>query len=266
VSDLGTDRWDVVASSYGTSPAVSRLAPGLAELVGISPGESVLDVGTGTGLALVPAAEASRVGVVLGVDRSLAMLQQALARVTNAGLDNVALSRADAMALPVRAFRFDVVMAASVWQFLGYAQPALEEWRRVLRPGGRLALSVPGAGSGASLPGDLQNKYFSQLSPSAQEDFISRAATGRPQPDLAEAAAQAGFSDIKVVARSWQDMLAGPEEWWALQWTHGVRFFLQGLDPEALEALKSEADARLERTDDGLVAVTTKVLYCVARR
>lgn len=256
----------MVASSYGTSASVSRLAPGLAELVGTSPGDSVLDVGTGTGLALVPAAEASRVGIALGIDRSLAMIQKASARVADACLDNVALSRADAMALPVRTASFDVVMAASVWQFLGYAQPALDEWRRVLRSGGRLALSVPGAGSGASLPGDLQNKYFPQLSPSAQEDFISRAAAGRPQPDLTEAMADAGFSDIKVMARSWEDLLTGPEEWWALQWTHGVRFFLQALDPEALEALKAEAIAQLERTDDGRVAVTTKVLYCVAQR
>jgi hypothetical protein len=119
---------------------------------------------------------------------------------------------------------------------------------------------------GASLPGDLRSKYFSYLDCSAQEDFISRAASAHPLPDLAEAVLAAGFDDANVVERNWTDTLASPEEWWAIQWTHAVRFFLQALEPEALSALKSEALDRLEQTDDGRVSVTTKVVYCVARR
>ncbi|MHB1988318.1 MAG: hypothetical protein ACYCSF_10095, partial [Acidimicrobiales bacterium] len=104
-----------------------------------------------------------------------------------------------------------------------------------------------------------------QARPNTQEDFISRAASAHPLPDLTEAVLAAGFDDAKVLERSWTDTLATPEEWWAIQWTHAVRFFLQALEPEALSALKSEALDRLERTDDGGVTVTSKVIYCVAR-
>jgi SAM-dependent methyltransferase len=259
------DRWDAVADSYGSSPVIARLARGLADLVGTARGEPVLDVGTGTGLALIPAARSSGTGSALGVDRSLGMLQAAAERIAEAGLSGCPLAQADALQLPVRDGSFGVVLAASVWQFVGYSPAALAEWRRVLRPGGRLGLSVPGPGSGASLPGDLRDKYFSHLDRTAQADFISRAASAHPLPDLAEAVLAAGFDDAKVLERSWTDTLASPEEWWAIQWTHAVRFFLQALDPEALSALKSEALDRLDHADDGGVTVTTKVIYCVAR-
>lgn len=258
-----TDRWDAVAGSYGSSPVVARLAKALVDVVEISPGESVIDVGTGTGLALIPAAMASGAGVAVGVDRSLGMLEVATVRVTDIAVANAALIRADAGHLPVRGASFNVALAASVWQFLGYAREALVEWRRVLRPGGRLGLSVPGPGSGASIPADLTAKYFPSLDRSTQEFFLSRGSP--PLPDLAEAAITAGFSEATVASRSWDDTLPGPEDWWAIQWTHAVRFFLQALDPEALSRLKAEALERLVRSNNGGVIVTTKVLYCVAR-
>ena len=261
--DRDTDRWDALAGSYGSSPVVARLARGLVDLVGISPGDSVIDLGTGTGLALVPAAQASGSCAVLGVDRSLGMLRVAGQRVSEASLTTVALVRADASRLPVQTASFDVALAASVWQFLGYSQEALSEWRRVLAPDGRLGFSVPGPGSGASIPADLRDKYFPRLAASVQEDLRSRAS--RPLPDLADAAVAAGFSEATVVSRSWDDILRGPDDWWAIQWTHALRFFLQGLDPDALESLEAEAGERLVRSDTGGVTVTTRVLYCVAR-
>lgn len=263
----GTDRWDVVAGSYGSSPLVARLAGGLVDLADVHPDDAVLDVGTGTGLAVLRAASASGRDRCIGVDRSFAMLSAAAAsaRATAFGR-RVSFVRADAGALPMPSGRFDVVVAASVWQFVGYAAEALDEWRRVLRPGGRLALSVPSPGSGASVPADLLTTYFPHLTPAAKEDFLARAARSRPLPELGEAMSEAGFGDVEVVDRSWQDTLPTPEDWWAIQWTHGVRFFLDGLPPEPLAQLRDDALHRLDRTASGEVRVTTTVRYCVARR
>jgi hypothetical protein len=61
-------------------------------------------------------------------------------------------------------------------------------------------------------------------------------------------------------------VLSRAEDWWALQWTHGVRFFLEKLDPESLEMLKGESMERLARTASGEIVVTTNTLYCVSRR
>jgi ubiquinone/menaquinone biosynthesis C-methylase UbiE len=262
---VGADRWDSVADSYGSSSVVARLAQGLVELVAIRPGESVVDVGTGTGLALIAAVQTFGAGRAVGVDRSLRMLQVARERAVEAGLANSTWLRADAAQLPLRDATFDVAVAASVWQFLAYSDDALADWRRVLRPGGRLGMSVPGPGSGASIPADLRNKYFPRLDRAVREDFLSRAST-RPVPDLVEAVTAVGFREAVVVERSWVDFLPTAEAWWAIQWTHAVRFFLQGLDEEALEMLKAEAFERLERSDAGEIVITTKVIYCVAKR
>jgi ubiquinone/menaquinone biosynthesis C-methylase UbiE len=91
------------------------------------------------------------------------MLKVASGRAVEAALANVGLVRADAAHIPVPDASFDVALAASVWQFLGYSPEVLAEWRRVLRPGGRLGFSVPGPGSGASIPADLMAKYPGRL-------------------------------------------------------------------------------------------------------
>ncbi len=130
------------------------------DIVGVELGDSVIDLGTGTGLALIAAGLAgSGVAPMVGVDRSFGMLKVAARRVAEAALANVLLVRADAACIPVRDASSDVALAASVWQFLGYSPEALAEWRRALRPGGRLAFSVPGPASGASIPADLVTKY-----------------------------------------------------------------------------------------------------------
>ena len=85
-------------------------------------------------------------------------------------------------------------------------------------------------------------------------------------PDLAEAATTAGFSEATVISRSWDHILPRAEDWWALQWAHGVRFFLEKLDPESLEMLKGESLERLARTGSGEIVVTTNTLYCVSWR
>ncbi len=77
LASTGADRWDVVADSYGISPMIARLADGLVDAVGIASGESVVDVGTGTGLALFAAARRAPDGVAIGVDRSYQMLKVA---------------------------------------------------------------------------------------------------------------------------------------------------------------------------------------------
>jgi ubiquinone/menaquinone biosynthesis C-methylase UbiE len=85
----------------------------LVDIFGVSPGEFVIDLGTGTGLALIAAAQAGGTGLV-GVDRSLGMLKVASARAAEAALANVGLVRADAAHIPVPDASVDVALAASV--------------------------------------------------------------------------------------------------------------------------------------------------------
>ncbi len=65
---------------------------------------------------------------------------------------------------------------------------------------------------------------------------------------------QAGFEHIRVIPEDKEFFYADAEEWWSVQWTHGQRFFLESLSPEALSAFKAEAFERLHalKQPDGI--------------
>ena len=105
------------------------------------PGERVLDVACGTGIVVrevLPVVGSS--GRVAGVDFSPAML--AVARTRVPGGAPVEWYEASAEALPFPDAAFDLVLCQQGLQFFPDKPGAIREFRRVLAPGGRVALSV----------------------------------------------------------------------------------------------------------------------------
>lgn len=105
---------------------------------GLRDGARVLEIGCGTGL-LTEALAARRVSLV-AIDVSTDLL--ARARVRTARNANVALSVQDACSAAIQDGVFDAVVGISVLHHLDL-RAALAEFRRVLRPGGRLLFSEP---------------------------------------------------------------------------------------------------------------------------
>jgi len=107
-------------------------------------GEAVLEIGPGTGRALVTLAQAAGgAGRVCGLDLSAGMLRAAQARLDRAGVrEQVRLVRGDARTLPFTANCFDVLFMSFALELFDAPEiPAvLRECRRVLRPGGRIGL------------------------------------------------------------------------------------------------------------------------------
>ena len=102
---------------------------------------AALDVGCGTGfLTLELAARGHR---VTGVDLAPAMLALARQKAAAQGLA-ARFEEADAENLPFAANSFDLVISRHVLWTLPHPEAAIDDWRRVLRPGGRLAI-VDGA-------------------------------------------------------------------------------------------------------------------------
>jgi demethylmenaquinone methyltransferase / 2-methoxy-6-polyprenyl-1,4-benzoquinol methylase len=105
------------------------------ELCALRPGERVLDVATGTGdLAFVEAAAVGPEGQVVGVDFCAAMLEVARRRQRG----TVDFQEGDAMDLRFPDASFDVVTIGFGLRNVADPGQALREFRRVLRPGGRL--------------------------------------------------------------------------------------------------------------------------------
>lgn len=98
----------------------------------------VLDVGVGTGLELPMFAPSLR---IVGVDLSVPMLQRAARRVREAKLGGVeGLAVMDACRLAFADATFDVIIAPFVLTVLPDPQASLDEWLRVLKPGGEIIL------------------------------------------------------------------------------------------------------------------------------
>lgn len=105
----------------------------------LAPGERVLDVGCGPGLLCAEMAETVGTGgAVVGVDTADSMLR--IAGQNGSGLRQMSVRSGEATSLPADNGAFDAVVCTQVLEYVPDVTAALAEFRRVLRPGGRLLL------------------------------------------------------------------------------------------------------------------------------
>jgi len=134
-------------------PALAQVAKGLtgprmAEevriarlLLGLGAGDFVLDLACGPANFSREFARTVRAdGLVVGLDASPTMLARGAADTRRAGIGNLALVRGDAAAMPFADATFDAACCFAALHLFGDPFEALDEMRRVLRPGGRIAI------------------------------------------------------------------------------------------------------------------------------
>jgi SAM-dependent methyltransferase len=113
----------------------------MVELLAVEPGDRVLEVGFGPGVALAELLARASSGFVAGVDASELMVRQARARQANAmAAGRLELRQGDAGSLPYDDATFDTVCGTHVIYFWPDAVATVRELRRVLRAGGTLAI------------------------------------------------------------------------------------------------------------------------------
>jgi SAM-dependent methyltransferase len=117
-----------------------------AELLGVRPGERVLDLGCGPGTDLGLFADAVGDGLAVGIDRSYAMAEKAVA----AG----AVQCCDGAAVGLRSAQFDATWVRAVLIHARSPAAVLAEVLRLLRPGGRVVVVEPDHGTHIAGPCD----------------------------------------------------------------------------------------------------------------
>lgn len=132
-------RWyDAVADPFEAPARTTGL-----ELLASAPGERVLDVGCGTGTALVAIARAVGAnGSAVGIDLADGMCRASRRALVDAGFDPGTVVAGDGSTLPFRDDAFDALFASFVLELFDTPELSvvLEEWKRVLAPDGRLCV------------------------------------------------------------------------------------------------------------------------------
>jgi SAM-dependent methyltransferase len=139
-ADLKKQQREMWASFTPTAIFTTPVAGHLIKFAGIAAGESVLDVGTGTGVAAITAARAG--AKVTGLDLTPALLDQARENARIAHLPQIVWTEGDAEDLPYPDASFDVVVSQFAHMFAPRPEVAVTEMRRVLKSGGRLAFAT----------------------------------------------------------------------------------------------------------------------------
>ncbi|MFC6988014.1 class I SAM-dependent methyltransferase [Haloplanus sp. GCM10025708] len=128
--------YDLLASH---APGVGRIRGAAVDALDPSPGDTVLELGCGTGANFPALREAvGPEGTVVGVDLTAGMLSRARARIDREGWANVHVVRGDATHPPVA--RADAVFASFLVGMLADPGEAVRTWLDHLRPGGWIAL------------------------------------------------------------------------------------------------------------------------------
>lgn len=109
--------------------------------LGLRPGMTAADIGAGTGYFTLPMARAVETsGRILAVDVAPEMLALLRTKLAGAGVDNVDCREGEASATGLPAASCDLVLMANVWHEFDDHKAVLDEARRIIRAGGRLAI------------------------------------------------------------------------------------------------------------------------------
>jgi ubiquinone/menaquinone biosynthesis C-methylase UbiE len=133
------DEGSRLVEAINMTPGIVARRRAMLHALALSPGERVLEVGSGPGhLALEMASAVGLAGRIDGLDNSAHMLAMAQRRC--ADQPAVAFHLGDATRLPFPANHFDAAVSSQVFAYLSDVPTALAELYRVLHPGGRVLI------------------------------------------------------------------------------------------------------------------------------
>lgn len=218
-------------------PAIGApLANDLIETAALRPGERVLDVACGTGVvARLASQPVGAAGTVAGLDINPGML--AVARSTTPPGMAIDWHEAGAEAMPLPDASFDAVLCQMGLQFVPDKHAALSEMRRVLAPGGRLILNVPGPTPRLFV---IMGEALARHMGGEAVGFVNHVFSLHDTAEIQNLIGGAGFRDVSVQTDTKSLLLPAPEEFlW--QYVHSTP--LAG----AVAQVNDERRASLER-------------------
>jgi ubiquinone/menaquinone biosynthesis C-methylase UbiE len=261
--ELLEQTFDEVATSYNRTWYFKECGQSLVDLLPISSGANVLDIATGTGLVLLPAAR--RVGLkghVTGIDISSDMLQQAKQAAIENGLRNINLLKMDAEHLDFPDASFDAI--TSGFGIFFFPPIALHEMYRVCKPGGTIGVTVfdktvPESRRAMQIFNELAKEHGIEIKWSWPTSFA---------PEEVELLLNRfGFQHRQTIRETKEKVYANIEEYWEVILSTANRMAVKNMDGGTLARFKEEFLNRLKSiiSPDGLHYLVP-VIYAVAQK
>ncbi|MGO9487477.1 MAG: class I SAM-dependent methyltransferase [Solirubrobacteraceae bacterium] len=240
----------------------------LVEAISPQPGERVLELAAGLGETGLLAAElVAPMGGVIISDQAEAMLDGARARAAELGLANIEFQVLNAEWIDLPLASVDAVICRWGYMLMTDVGAALGETRRVLRPGGRLALAV--------WDGIDANPWALLPAQELLERGLAPAPGGGPGPFsmgdpelVSEALEQAGFTTERVEAIELIRRHASFEELWELQLdvSRGFHDAVLSLPQDQIAELRASLEQRFApfRSASGALEIPGRALVALA--
>lgn len=157
----------------------------------------ILDIGSGSGMAVQLLSRRADLGFVAGVDYSEVMVRQATRRnAEGIARGRVAVQQGDAMQLPYEDEEFDRVSAIETFYFWPDPERGLAEALRVLKPGGLFAVTLEMSREMASEPTLIQRFFGRRFTEKSERDGLHILSGA----DLTGMLERAGFEDTRFVS------------------------------------------------------------------
>jgi ubiquinone/menaquinone biosynthesis C-methylase UbiE len=259
--------FDNTAMSYDrVGPSIfSQFGERLVEQMPLARGARVLDVATGKGAVLLPAARrVGSKGHVTGIDLSGEILKEAERVVRAEGLTNVELRKMDAEHLEFPDHAFDVVTCAFALFLFPDMEAALREMYRVCKPGGYVAMT--NFSNTPPLFDPALSMLIQQFIAYQARIVLPPRVTFTPE-EMEDLLSRFGFSSIKTHSETNDIVYATAEDCWGFILTLPPGATMLGMSEETRARFKDEYLAKLQAMSrqDGL-HTSLGVLYTVAKR
>jgi ubiquinone/menaquinone biosynthesis C-methylase UbiE len=231
--------------------------------LGLTPGDTVLDLCCGAGGSALPAAErVGPAGHVLGLDLAESLIRRARVKATIRRLGNVELRVEDCEQMDLPPGSFDAVVCVFGLSFLADLKGALRRMWSWVRPGGRLAVTTWGPRLFQPADGLFWEAVRAER-PDLYRGTHPRDLISDPEA-LRRLFEESGIPDAEIEAEAGFHPTPEPEDWWTVVMGTGYRGTVEALDPESRARVRARTLRSFAAT--GARQIETNVVYAIAAK